>query len=148
MPPKKLDDLLGPLKEDAGADYLRSRLRRRVELERGITMRKAQVTKLLRCLDKTASMERIQTLHSEVLAEISGPVWSLEIEPLLAEMHGEWRYEGRSEVAKGDLERAARHFAISYTMDALLTECGFPVVRTRGERLDDAAWYAIPSSER
>ncbi len=148
MPPKKLDDLLGPLMEDEGADYIRRRLRGRIDLERGITMKRAQITKLLRCLDKAASLERIQTLHSEVLAEISGPVWSMEIEPLLAEMHGEWRYEGRPEVAKGDLERAARLFAISYTMDALLTECEFPVVRTRGERLDDAAWYAVPSSDR
>ncbi len=72
----------------------------------------------------------------------------MEIEPLLAERHGEWRYEGRPEVASGDLERAARHFSISHTMDALLTECGFHTVRTRGERLDDAAWYAVPSSER
>ncbi len=133
---------------DEGVDYIRYRLRRRVELERGITMRKAQVTKLLRCLDKAASFPHIRGLHEEVFAEVSGPVWGLEIEPLLAEIHGEWRYEGRPEVASGDLERAARHFAISYTMDALLTECGFPVVRTRGERLDDAAWYAVPSSER
>ena len=148
MPPKKIEDLLGPLWEDEGADYIRRRLRRRVELERGITMRKAQMTKLLRCLDKTASLSRIQALHSEVLAEISGPVWSMEIEPLLAEIHGEWRYEGRPEVASGDLERAAHRFAISHAMDALLTKCGFPTVRTREERLDDAAWYAVPSSER
>ncbi len=148
MPPKKIDDLLGPLWEDEGADYIRRRLRRRVELERGITMRKAQMTKLLRCLDKTASLSRIQALHSEVLAEVSGPVWGLEIEPLLAEVHGEWRYEGRPEVASQDLERAAARYAISHTMDALLTKCGFPTVRTREERLDDAAWFAVPRSER
>ena len=148
MPPKKIDDLLGPLMEDEDVDYIRRRLRRRVELERGITMRKAEITKLLRCLDKAASLPRIRGLHEEVFAEVSGPVWSLEVEPLLAEVHGEWRYEGRPEVASKDLESAARHFAISHTMDALLTECGFPVVRTRGERLDDAAWYAVPRSEQ
>jgi hypothetical protein len=117
-------------------------------MELGITMRTAQIRKLLTCLDEKASFERIQTLHGEVVAETISPVWRLEMEPLLTEFHGAWRYEGRREVLLEDLTRSAGRYAVMYAMDALLTDCGFPVVRTRPERLDDAAWYAVPREER
>jgi hypothetical protein len=148
MPKKRAEDLLGPIGEDPGADYIRARLKRRVELERGITMRRRQVEALLRCLDKAATLGRIRGLHDEVLAETASPTWGLEVEPLLVEVHGAWRYEGRPEVMVVDMERAARHYAIGHAMDALLAECRFPLVRTRGERLDDAAWYAVPERDR
>lgn len=148
MPPKRTEDLLGPTGKDQGVDYIRQRLRKRVELERGITMRSNAVLMLMRCLDKAATYKRIAGIHADILAEINGPVWGLELEPLLIEIHGAWRYDGRPEVLKKDMERAARHYAVSFTMDTLLTECKFSTVRTREERLDDAAWYAIPKSER
>ncbi len=148
MAKKRREDFLAPVGDDPGADYIRRRLKRRVELEIGITMTRRAVDTLLRCLDKAASYARISELHGEVLAETSGAVWALEIEPLLAEMHGSWKYEGRAEVLREDLERAARHYSISHTMDALLKDCDFLVVRTREERLDDAAWYAIPPHQR
>lgn len=117
-------------------------------MELGITMRKAQIRKLLTCLDEKASLARIRELHDEVLAETMAPVWNLEMEPLLTEAHGAWRYEGRREVLLEDLARSAGRYAVMHAMDALLADCGFPVVRTRPERLDDAAWYAVPREER
>lgn len=148
MPKKPIADLLAPRGDDPGADYIRRRLKRRVELERGITMRPNQVKEILRCLDDRATHERIRGLHDEVMAETSGPVWGLEMEPLMLEIHGSWRYDGRPDIMAADMERAARHYAISHTMDGLLTECRFPLVRTREERLDDAAWYCVPKGER
>ena len=134
--------------EDEGVDYIRRRLRNRVELEVGITMTRRAVDTLLRCLDKAASYDRLSELHVEILAETAGTVWALEVEPLLSEMHGAWRYEGRPEALERDLEKAARRYGIMHAMDALLTECHFETVRTREERLDDAAWYAVPQDER
>ncbi len=148
MPAKRTEDLLGPIGKDSGVDYIRQRLRKRVELERGITMRSQAVLMLMRCLDKAASYTRIAGIHAEILAEINGPVWGLELEPLLTEVHGAWRYDGRPEVLKKDMERAARHYAIGSTMDELLKDCGFHTVSTREERLDSAAWYAVPKDER
>jgi len=147
MARKKREDLLGPV-GNPGTDYIRGRLRRRILLELGITMKVSQVDDLLRCLDKKVSFQRVTELFDQVQAEISGPVWFLEMEPLLVELHGAWRYEGRPEVYKKDLERAARQYATSHTMDALMSECSFPMVRTREERLDDAAWYAVPAGDR
>jgi hypothetical protein len=148
MPKKPIADLLAPRGDDPGADYIRRRLKRRLELERGITLRPRQLEEILRCLDEQATHENILKLHDEVLAETSGPVWGLEMEPLMLEVHGSWRYDGRHWVFAQDIERAARHYAVSHVMDALLKECRFPVVRTREERLDDAAWYCVPERER
>jgi hypothetical protein len=147
MARKKAEDLLGPI-GDEGADYIRGRLKKRVLLELGITMRRKEVERLLRCLDEKANYKRIRELFGQAAAEISSPVWNLEIEPLLIELHGAWRYEGRPQVHVQDLDMAARRYAISHTMDALLSDCSFPMVRSREERLDDAAWYAIPGNER
>lgn len=143
----KREDLLGPTGND-GVDYLRRRLKRRVEMERGITMRSREVDKLLRCLDKKADFIRMEALRDEAFGEVGAPLWRLEIEPLMVERHGAWRYDGRPEVLTQDLERAAALYAMMHTMDALLSECGFHTVRPREERLDDAAFYAVPSSER
>lgn len=145
--PKKDEDLLGPIGHPQ-ADYIRERLRKRVLMEVGITMRKNAVRTLLRCLGDKASLSRIEKLHSQVLAETSSPVWQLEMEPLLYELHGVWRYEGRETLLREDMERGARRYAVMHTMDALLSECNFPMVRSREERLDDAAWYAVPREER
>lgn len=117
-------------------------------MELGITMRKAEIRTLLTCLDKKTSLDRIRELHDEVVAETISTVWRLEMESLLNELHGAWRYEGRREVLLHDLARSAGRYAVMHTMDALLAECGFPVVRTRPERMDDAAWYAVPREER
>ena len=87
--PKKDEDLLGPIGHP-GADYIRSRLKRRVLMELGITMRTNAIRTLLTCLDAKASLSRIETLHDEVLAETGSPVWLLEMEPLLIEQHGAW----------------------------------------------------------
>lgn len=144
---KKRDDLLGPIGDD-GADYIRGRLKKRVSLEIGITMRRAEVDRILRCLDAKATLARIKELHDQVLEETSGPVWGLEMEPLLIERHGEWRYAGRPQVLTRDMNLAARFYAVAHTMDALLSDCSFPMVRSREERLDDAAWYAVPERER
>lgn len=143
----KREDLLGPTGND-GVDYLRRRLKRRVEMERGITMRSREVDKLLRCLDEKADFIRMESLRDEAFAEVGAPLWRLEIEPLIVERHGAWRYDGRPEVLAQDLQRAAALYAMMHTMDALLSECGFHTVRPREERLDDAAFYAVPSSER
>lgn len=78
MPKKRVEDLLRPVGDDPDADYIRERLRRRVELERGITMRRRQVETILRCLDKASSLARIKELHDETLAETAAPTWSLE----------------------------------------------------------------------
>jgi hypothetical protein len=147
MARKKAEDLLGPI-GDEGADYIRGRLKKRVLLELGITMRRKEVDLHLRCLDEKASYKRIRALFEQALAEISSPVWNLEIEPLLVEFHGAWRYEGRPQIHVQDLDLAARRYAISHTMDALLSDCSFPMVRTREERLDDAAWYAVDRKDR
>jgi hypothetical protein len=143
----KDEDLLGPIGHP-GADHIRTRLRTRVLRELGITMRKTQIRALLSCLDKKASFERIRALHDEALAETLSPVWHLEMEPLLTESHGAWRYEGKREVLLEDITRSAGRYAVMHAMDALLSECGFPVVRTRPERMDDAAWYAVRREER
>lgn len=143
----KDEDLLGPIGHSE-VDYIRGRLRKRVLMEYGITMRKAKIRTLLTCLDKKASFARITALHDEVLAETVSPVWQLEMEPLLTELHGAWRYEGKREVLLEDIGRSASRYAIMHAMDALLADCGFPVVRTRPERMDDAAWYAVPREER
>lgn len=148
MAKKPVSDLLGPRGDDQGADHVRQRLRKRVELERGITMPGRQVDFMLRCLDTAATYERIKTVNEEVKQEIAAPLWSLEIEPRFVEVHGAWRYEGRPEVMAKDMERAALFYALAHTMDSLLTTCGFPMVRTRDERLDDAAWYGVPERER
>lgn len=148
MAKKRVEDLLAPRRDHPGADYIRARLKRRVGLELGITMRSRQVEIFLRCLDEAATLNRIMELHDEVLAETSSPVWGLGIEALLNEIHGAWRYEGRPEVLKSDMETAAGRYAVMHTMDALLKECGFPMVRTQTERLDDAAWYTVPLEER
>lgn len=151
MAKKPLKDILGPRRDDSGADYIRRRLRRRLELELGVTMKRREWEKVVRCLDRAATLARIGDLHAEVLAETMMPSWALEIEALLVEVHGEWRYEGRPEVLEQDAERATRHYAVSHTMDALMAECGFPAGRTRrtrDERLNDAAWFAVPAKER
>lgn len=145
--PKKDEDLLGPIGQPE-ADYIRARLKKRILMELGITMNSATIRTLLRCLDEKATIGRVEQLHDEVLMETSSLVWKLEMQPLLFETHGAWRYEGRDLILHEDLERGARRYAVMHTMDALLSECKFPVVRTRGERLDDAAWYAVPSEER
>lgn len=147
MARKKREDLLGPIGTPE-VDYIRGRLRRRILLELGITMKTAQVDEILRCLDKKASFQRVTELLDQTYAEISMPVWSLEIEPLLVELHGAWRYEGRPEIHKQDLERAAKHYVTSHAMDALMSDCSFPMLRSRGERLDDAAWYSVPQNDR
>lgn len=148
VPKKRIDDLLAPVGDDPGADYIRTRLLKRIQLELGITMRRREWETLLRCLDKVTTLGRITELHNESLARISDPTWGLEVEALLVEVHGPWRYDGRPDVLDADMTRAARHYAVSHTMDALLKECGFHMVRTPEERLDDAAWYAVPESER
>lgn len=145
--PKKDEELLGPIGHP-GADYIRQRLRTRVLRELGITMRPKEVRRFLTCLDQKASLNRVSVLHDEVLAETSKPVWALEMEPLLIERHGAWRYEGREDVLAQDLRRSAARYAVMHAMDALLGECGFPMVRTLSERMDDAAWYAVPEGER
>ena len=134
--------------DDPGADYIRTRLRRRVELERGITMRSAAVQKLLRCLDKSSTLERIQDLHDQTLRDTSGATWGLEMEALLREIHGDWRYDGREEILRQDMSGAARFYAVAFTMDNLLQECGFHTVRTHGERMDDAAWFSVKHGPR
>lgn len=144
---RKKEDLLGPIGND-GVDYIRRRLKRRVELERGITMRSREIDKLLRCLDEKADFSHVEGLRDEAFVEVGAPMWRLEIEPLMVERHGAWRYDGRPEVLTKDLQRAAALYAMMHTMDALLSECGFHTVRPREERLDDAAFYAVPSSER
>lgn len=148
MPKKPEKELLEPLGGDPEVDYIRSRLKRRVAMELGITMRRQAWMKLMHCLDNRASLVRISELHKQIKGEIDGPVWGLEVEPLMIERHGAWRYEGRPEIMAADMQRAARFYAIASTMDALLKDCGFQFVRAREERLDDAAWYAIPESER
>lgn len=147
MARKKNEDLLGPI-GDEGADYIRGRLLKRVLMELGITMRRAAVGQILRCLDARATLPRIKELHDQVLEETSGAVWGLEMAALLAERHGEWRYEGRPKILARDLNLGARFYAVAHTMDALLSECSFPMVRSREERLDDAAWYAVPERDR
>lgn len=147
MARKKADDLLGPI-GDEGADYIRGRLRARLLLELGITMRRPEVLKFLKCLDEKATLPRIKALHDEVLAETSSAVWGFELEPRLVEFHGEWRYAGRAKIQTRDMDLAARFYAVAHTMDSLLSECAFPMVRSREERLDDAAWYAVPERER
>ncbi len=148
MARKRKEDLLAPVGDDPGADYVRGRLRKRVELEVGITMTRRAVDDLLRCLDKAASYDRLNGLHGELLAETAASVWALEVEPLLVELHGSWRYEGRPEVLRKDLEKVAGRYGIMHAMDALLSECNFAMVRTREAGLDDASWFAIPRDER
>lgn len=148
MPKKRIDDLLAPVGDDPRVDYIRTRLRKRVQLELGITMRRREWETLLRCLDKVTTPSRITELHNEMLARTSDPTWGLEMEALLVEAHGSWRYDGRPDVLNTDMTRAAKHYAVSHAMDALLKECSFPMVRTPEERMDDAAWFAVPQSER
>ena len=140
-------DYLLPRHADPGADYIRARLRRRVELERGITMTGKSLTKLLQCLEKSASLDRIGALHDQAIHETSQATWGLEMEALLRELHGDWRYDGREETLRRDMSAAARFYGVALAMDMLLQECGFHTVRTHGERMDDAACFPI-SKER
>lgn len=137
------EEFLAPIGH-AGVDYIRSRLRRRVMMELGITMRRRALRRVLTCLDKKATIDRIRELRDEAWWQTNEPVWALEMEPLLIEFHGPERYEGRPEVLGEDLMKTARHYTITHTMDALLKECGFGFVRSRQERQDDAAYYAVP----
>lgn len=132
--------------DDRGADYIRARLKRRVELERGITMTGSAMTKLLRCLEKSTSLERIRELHDQALEATTDATWGLEMEALLRELHGDWRYDGRKEVLLLDMAAAARFYGVAFAMDSLLEECGFHTVRTHGERMDDAAWFPVSKS--
>lgn len=138
---------MGPI-GNPDADYIRGRLKKRVMMELGITMTRREMSPLIQCLDKTATFANIFNLHEEALVETQDPTWQLEMEPLLVEVHGEWRYEGRPEVLAADMEKAYQRYLVMHTMDALLTACGFHTVRSRAERMDDAAWFAVKPSER
>ncbi len=138
---------LYPRDDNPWADHIRSRLRNRVALERGITMRAAAHTKLLECLDEAATADRIAELHAEAIQETLDATWGFEIEARLREFHGDWRYDGQRDVLFRDMAAAGRFYVIAFTMDSMLQACKFHMVRTREERLDDAAWFPI-SKER
>jgi hypothetical protein len=128
---------------DAPTDYVRWRVSRLVGMGVGLVLTRAQAKKILECLDRTVTVDRVMSLSREASVFTETKDYREAIGKLLREFHPK-RYEGSfaEQMMLKDYTASRIKYSLFYVMDVLLKECGYAQPRGVEERMDDAAYYA------
>lgn len=127
--------------------YLRKRLLRLHEMNRIVYPAKIW-RKMEECLIQKTMPDEVERRLLEIMPETTTLEFSRELEFALADAHGLERYANEPERLRHETEKAAVNFRIAVMIDEIYSECGHEFKRTRQERIDDAAWWAVPEDQR
>lgn len=107
-----------------------------------MALTKQQKTRIEKCLILKTMPEKVVSMLERILPETSTEEFFRELEFALVENHGAERYSNPA-IRIQDLNKASINYRIYAAMDEIRVSCGYPDLRDRAMRLDDAARNAV-----